>query len=138
MQIAVVKGVVAQIVALAAESPDEVCGLLFGTEEGGDVHVSAIQPCANVAADPARRFEIDPVALITAYRAARGGGPRIVGHYHSHPSGDPVPSPRDAAAAVEDGVLWLIVAGERVRAWRTAAGGRVERRFDECEIVEPL
>ncbi|EZP51501.1 M67 family metallopeptidase [Sphingomonas sp. RIT328] len=110
----------------AAACPDaEVCGLLFGD----DAAITAIRPCRNVAADPARWFEIDPAALLAAHRAARGGGPRLIGHYHSHPSGIARPSPRDAASAPPDGALWLIVAGGTVRGWRAVAGGPVEGRF---------
>lgn len=120
------------ILRAAAASPDrEVCGLLLAH------HGAALEamPCANVAADPAQRFEIDPAALIAAHRVARGGGPAVVGHYHSHPSGSPVPSPRDAADAGQDGVLWLIVADGAARLWRSVAGGAVEGRFDPVALT---
>jgi proteasome lid subunit RPN8/RPN11 len=116
----------AQITAEAARSPDvEVCGLLLGTT--GMVEV--IEPCTNVAADPARRFEIEPVRLLGAHRRARAGGPAVVGHYHSHPTGTARPSPRDAADAAADGSLWLIVGGGEVTAWRAVRDGEVEGRF---------
>jgi proteasome lid subunit RPN8/RPN11 len=116
--------------ALAASARDEVCGLLLG--EGDDV--TRLLPCRNVAADPAVRFEIDPAALIAAHRAARGGGERILGHYHSHPSGVARPSPRDAADAAPDGSIWLIVAGEAVTAWRAVADGAEHGRFDPLRL----
>ncbi|MCP3734436.1 M67 family metallopeptidase [Sphingomonas sp. RP10(2022)] len=121
-----------QILRAAAASPDaEVCGLLFG-EDGA---ISAVQPCRNVAAEPVRRFEIDPVALLAAHRAIRAGGPPIVGHYHSHPTGIAVPSSCDAASAVPDGSLWLIAAGGEVRAWRAVADGAVEGRFEAVSLL---
>jgi len=132
MGIAIVKGLLDEIVAIAAADTNEVCGLLLGSEG----RISAILPCANLAPDPARRFEIDPAALIAAHRAARGGRARIVGHYHSHPTGLAIPSARDAADAIEDGVIWLIVADDVVRAWRTVRDGGVEGRFDECRLRE--
>jgi proteasome lid subunit RPN8/RPN11 len=104
-----------------AEPAREVCGLLFG----GDSHIGAAQRTANVADDPARTFEIDPAALFAALRAERGGGPRLIGHYHSHPNGRPEPSPRDLAAA-EPGRLWLIIGGNMARLWRAAPGGFME------------
>ena len=61
--------------------------------------VMAVQPCANVSVNPASRFELDPAALIAAWRGARAGAPSVIGHYHSHPSGDPRPSATDAAEA---------------------------------------
>jgi proteasome lid subunit RPN8/RPN11 len=104
----------------------EVCGLLFGD----DRRIEAAQACANVAEDPRRSFEIDPARLLAAHRAARTGGAKIVGHYHSHPSGSATPSARDAAAAAGDGAIWLIVAGTDVRAWRAVEGGSVHGNFE--------
>lgn len=111
----------------------EVCGLLLGaTATDGSVRIDAAQPCANVAADPATAFEIDPAALIAAHRAARHGGPAVIGCYHSHPRGPARPSPRDAAQAAGDGQIWLILPGGGGQddsalpgAWRTLPGGFV-------------
>lgn len=111
---------------VAAAGAREACGLLLGA--GG--RVERALACANVAADPARRFEIDPATLLAAHRLARTGGPQVLGHYHSHPGGSPVPSPRDAADAAADGALWLIVGAREARLWRAVANGRVEGRFD--------
>jgi len=114
-----------ELIAAAAGSADEVCGLLLGRGE----HVERALPCRNVAATPATRFELDPAALLAAHRAARAGAPAVLGHYHSHPSGDASPSPRDAADAIPDGSLWLIVAGEAVTAWRAVEDGALHGRF---------
>lgn len=124
--------VIAQIVAEMRASPaHEICGLLFGY--GTDIH--GAQACANVAVDPARRFEIDPAALIAAHRTARAGGPAILGSYHSHPSGFAEPSAHDAADANPDGSLWLIAAGNEVRGWRAVRDGAVHGRFDPVTLV---
>jgi len=120
-----------QIVAAAAASPDaEICGLLFGEAHA----IRRVEPCANVAADPSRLFEIDPAALIAAHRAMRAGGATLIGHYHSHPDGRAAPSPRDAAAAAPDGAIWLIVAGDRVTGWRAVEHGGVEGRFEPLTL----
>lgn len=105
----------------AAASPDrEVCGLLLGA--GG--RVEALLPAANVAADPARRFEIDPLVLLRAHKAARRGGQAVLGHYHSHPAGKAEPSPCDAGQAHGDGALWLICTpGGDHGLWRAAGEG---------------
>ena len=121
----------ARILAAAAASPGlEVCGLLLG-RAGAGKGVEVAHPCRNVAADPARRFEIDPAALIAAHREERRGGPAILGCYHSHPAGLAEPSPCDAAAAAPNGWLWLIVAGKEVRCWRAVESGARFGRFDE-------
>lgn len=103
----------------------EICGLLFGAAD----EIAAALATANVAADPATRFEIDPRALFAALRAERAGGPRLIGHYHSHPGGRATPSPRDAAAA-EPGQLWLILGGGRARLWLAGADGFRELALD--------
>jgi proteasome lid subunit RPN8/RPN11 len=108
------------MVAAADASPDaEICGLLLGAAG----RIDAAEACANVAANPARTFEIDPVALFAAHRRARGGGAVVVGHYQSHPAGEPVPSPRDAVQAMGDGALWLILGGGKARLWRSVETG---------------
>lgn len=117
-----------RIVALAAAAEDEICGLLLGAAAG---HIMAIAPAANVAADPARHFELDPTVLIAAHRAARSGGPNVIGHYHSHPSGVAIPSATDAACARPDGSLWLIVAGNEARLWIAQAGEAGQVTFKE-------
>ena len=116
----------AEIVVLAAATPgEEVCGLLFGADD----RIDAARATRNVAADRHHAFEIDPAALFAALRAERGGGPRLIGHYHSHPGGSAIPSRRDLAAAVP-GPLWLIVTGAEARLWRLGDG-----RFDEVPLV---
>lgn len=97
-----------------AAYPHECCGLLFGSEAEIRVH----RPTINVHSALATRFEIDPQALIDAHRAMRGGGPRLVGYYHSHPDGPPEPSAIDREMAGEDGMIWAIVGEGRVTLWR--------------------
>lgn len=101
--------------------PHEACGLLFGTGTA----ITAYRPTTNVHPTPATHFEIDPQALIDAHRAMRGGGPWLVGYYHSHPAGPPEPSATDRALAANDGMIWAIVGDGRVELWRAsdAAGG---------------
>ncbi len=109
----------AMVAEAALAAPQEACGLLFGAPG----LIEAARPAANVALDPARHFEIDPAALIDAHRAQRGGGPRLVGYYHSHPSGPPEPSATDREQAAGDGKIWAIVARGVVRLWRDRPGG---------------
>lgn len=120
-----------RILADAAASPHEICGLLLGVEG----RVARVVPCANVHAEPARFFEIDPAALLRAHRAARAGEPAVIGHYHSHPSGRAEPSPRDAASALPDGAFWLIAAAGRLGAWCARSDGALHGRFDPVNLV---
>jgi proteasome lid subunit RPN8/RPN11 len=122
MELRISRAALDEILAAAAAAPDaEICGLLLGR----DATVTALRPCANVAADPRDSFEVDPAALIAAHRAARAGGPALIGHYHSHPNGSPDPSARDAAAA-EPGSHWIIAGGGELRAWYADGRGRFQ------------
>lgn len=109
----------------AAEAPREACGLLRGSPG----RVDAAVPTANVAARPERAFEIEPAALLREHRRARGDATAIIGWYHSHPAGSGEPSRTDAARAVEDGRLWLIVADGEVHGWAALADGPIHGRF---------
>lgn len=120
-------------------SPQECCGVLIGPAQNstqlqaGDnlagrdpapfadpnvLYISGILPAANIAPDPVRLFEIDPETLIAAYRAERAGTFTIIGFYHSHPRGEPVPSVTDQAMAARDGKVWLIAGEQAVACWR--------------------
>ena len=114
-----------------AEPGLERCGLLYG----GAAEITGFAPARNVAADPRRRFEVDPAALLAAHRATRRGGPAIVGCYHSHPSGPPEPSAQDAAHAEPNGWLWLIVSPGDARLWRAVASGGRHGRFDPAALA---
>jgi proteasome lid subunit RPN8/RPN11 len=100
-------------------APDEACGLLLG--EGA--WITQASPTANIAPDPARHFEIDSQALVDAHRTERGGGPQVIGYYHSHPAGPAEPSATDRAQASRDGRVWAIVALGEVRFWRDGDDG---------------
>ncbi|WP_066555646.1 M67 family metallopeptidase [Croceicoccus bisphenolivorans] len=116
------------IAAARAAHPRECCGLLLGTATDEAARISTacigeIRPCRNVHADPEHHFEIDPAVLIAAHRAAREGGASVLGYYHSHPMGEPVPSLTDREQSACDGRIWAIVAGERIGWWRDLPEG---------------
>ncbi|HLZ78805.1 MAG TPA: Mov34/MPN/PAD-1 family protein [Sphingomonas sp.] len=132
MSVRISRATLGAVLAHAAAEPDrEVCGLLFGAAD----RIDAAAPAGNAAADPGRHFEIDLAALFAAIRAERSGGPRIAGHYHSHPSGSAAPSARDAAAAHQPGRLWLIIAGDDAAFWREVPGGAVQGAFEPVRLV---
>lgn len=111
------------------ESPRECCGLLIGD----DSRITEAVPTPNVAADPARRYEIAPADFLQQIRRCRAreadGGPAVavIGAYHSHPRTAPEPSPTDRQEAFEN-FLFLIggpVAGGdpwAIRAYRLVGG----------------
>lgn len=113
------KALEAMVTAAAQAVPLEACGFLLGVNGG----IAEARPCPNIAPNPETHFEIDPQALIDARRAARAGGPDLIGYYHSHPSGRPEPSATDRTQAAGDGKVWAIVADGQVRFWRDEQGG---------------
>ena len=107
-------------VAARAAFPHECCGLLVG-EGAAEVSVTDVIHTANIAADPAQAFAVDPQAQFDVLRSLRGTARRVVGHYHSHPHGPAQPSPRDFAMAFDPQALWLLIAGEALRAFHRPA-----------------
>lgn len=106
--------------ATQAAIPLEACGLLLGSAS----HITRATLARNVAAEPDRRFEIDPAHLLGMQRAAREAGLAILGCWHSHPNGRPAPSRHDAAGAATVGWLWLIaVPGGGLTLWRWSGSG---------------
>lgn len=95
-------------------APEECCGILLGH---GALIEQAV-PARNVHPTPRSHFEIDPQALIDAFRAARAGGPEVIGYYHSHPLGPAEPSAIDSAEAPGDGRVWAIIGASGVTFWR--------------------
>lgn len=129
MEMLIARRLIEQIIAHALSDPEhEVCGLLFGD----DNWITAAEPTANVHPDPSAHFEVDPSALIAAHRAEREGGRRLIGHYHSHPSGRAFPSARDAAFAEPDR-LWLIAAGQETALFRAMPDGEIAGAF--CSVA---
>lgn len=126
----------ARLLADAAVSPRaEICGLLLGDDDS----ISDAVAAANVAHDPRARFEIDPQVLFAYARAERAGGPRVIGHYHSHPGGGAKPSPRDAEMGAVDARLWLVLAGSEATLWRGGAPSGLHGAFERVAlVVEPL
>jgi len=120
MELELTSGVEATLLEEAARAhPHECCGLLLGRGS----RIERVQSAANVHADPASHFELDPASLIAAHRSARAGGPEVIGYYHSHPNGLARPSATDRTEATGEGRVWAIVASGKVTWWRDTAGG---------------
>ena len=110
----------------------EWCGILRGRrgEDGSEI-VTRADLTDNVSADPAREFEIDPGALIAAYRGERQArGLAVLGFFHTHPNGPAAPSIRDAECAAPDGKLWVIAGRDGALVWRSVENGAMHGRFD--------
>ena len=124
--------------------PHEVCGLLVGSRDGGDIVVRRAEPVANLETERAvDRYRLDPDAFLTIDRAARQEGLDIVGIWHTHPDHPPRPSATDLELAWP-GYVYLILAvadGTAVepRAWALKDGGFIEQPIvQEPPVRQPL
>ncbi len=106
-----------QLIVEAARKayPEECCGLLVGTVDcadgGAAARVTRVIAGENVATPSRRdRFEVDPRQQFAVLRALRGTGEVIVGHYHSHPDAEAVPSAVDRERIFDPRLFWVIVA----------------------------
>ena len=131
MQLSISSQHTREIINWAAQSePQECCGLLIGVGNS----VEQVVLTNNVAANSEVAFEIDPATLILWEKRGRLGGGRIIGYFHSHPNGAPLPSQTDADLALPDGRYWLIVADNALTAWQAVEDGVVYKRFLPIEL----
>ena len=117
--------------------PDEACGLIVGRRAAGkSLEATRIEASANLAGEPARRFEIDPRLHLTLQRRLRDSPEAVIGVYHSHPGGAARPSETDLAEAWEADLVWVIVAVEQGRAGSVTAHRLLEAsaRFEEIPL----
>ena len=91
--------------------PFECCGLVEGvvTERGWSAET--VHEANNLAEEPGRRFLVDPAVQFALLRRLRNSGRAIIGCFHSHPGGAPLPSEQDTQEAAEDEFVWIIAAG---------------------------
>jgi len=120
MEIVLTRVLLERLLAAGREAvPDESCGILLGENR----RLDRVEPTRNVHPTPRTHFEIDPQALVEAHRAARSGGPQVLGYYHSHPGGSAAPSETDRAQASGDGRVWAIIGDGDVAFWRDGEDG---------------
>lgn len=120
----------------AAEAfPGESCGFLTG-RAGGDIILDAI-PSPNRAGDK-QEFLIDAALHLKLQRTLREKGQAVIGIYHSHPSGDSVPSEKDMEGLQYRNLVWMITAlsenrPPKTRLFRRLRGksGSKSQPFDE-------
>jgi len=121
-------GVIQTILAESRrKSTQECCGLLAG-REGVITHAS---PAENVAADPTRNYELAPKQIVQLLREFRAQGLEFLGIYHSHPTGENVPSPRDIELAYYSEATYFLLspqpgAAKPVRAFSIRDGSVTE------------
>jgi proteasome lid subunit RPN8/RPN11 len=107
-------------------APSEACGLIAGR----DSRAIEIIPIPNIASDPQRHFEMESRAFVEAMFGIERQGLTLIAFYHSHPSGEAIPSPTDIREFQYPEVDYLIVGLKTSRpgfaAW-TIQNGEVSR-----------
>jgi [CysO sulfur-carrier protein]-S-L-cysteine hydrolase len=102
--------------------PDEGCGLIVGTPEGG---VRDVVMSENIA-HSAKVYEIDPKVLLRTYRRADDEGLEVIGVFHSHTHSEAFPSPTDIAQAPDPTWHYVLVSLKElptvVRSYRIIEG----------------
>lgn len=91
--------------------PDEICGLLLGSEHDGRRVIEGLVPLDNSFEEHEQyhRFLITPADMFKAERAARQQGRDVLGVYHSHPNAPARPSEYDRDQAAWTAWSYIIV-----------------------------
>jgi proteasome lid subunit RPN8/RPN11 len=103
------------------EAPREVCGIIAGIKS----RAVEILPIANVAAEPYHSYTMDARQYVQTLLALEARGLSLLGFYHSHPTGDPIPSDVDVKQATYPQTPYVIIGlkGQpRLAAWQIDYG----------------
>ena len=113
------------------DANQECCGVLAGRDSA----ITLILPAANVLSS-ATAYEIAPQELFRLMREIRAAGLELLGIYHSHPTGENQPSPRDIEGAYYPAAAYFILSpravGPRaIRAFSIQNGSATELEIQE-------
>ena len=124
---------------VAADYPNESCGLLIGSVRGDLRRVARVLPATNRNhARAGDRYDLDPADFRRADALARTAGAEIVGIYHSHPDHPCRPSAFDTERAWEGySYLILSVTAAGVGPYRSWVLDRGAFREEPVAVPEP-
>lgn len=129
-----------------ADAPNETCGLIGGSiSSNGIVRAAQIIATPNAADDPAHHYLIEPAALVNTLMNFEAQSLNLVGIYHSHPFGDPIPSSEDIRNAHYPNTPYLIIGlkhretSPRLAAWTIQHGqvDHVELHISDDPLTPP-
>jgi proteasome lid subunit RPN8/RPN11 len=118
--------------AVAAEVPEEACGLLAGLIQKETFQVREVFPITNELHSPVQ-YRMDPQEQIDAFNQIESQGLELVGIYHSHPGGPADPSPTDIAEAYYPEAVYLIWSHQAGK-WQCNAFLIHDQRVDPVDI----
>ncbi|MDO4344880.1 MAG: M67 family metallopeptidase [Eubacteriales bacterium] len=100
---------VEEMIRYAGEQlPNEACGLLAGSDQGGERIIEKIYYLTNTDASN-EHFSMDPREQLQAVKDMRARGLRPVGNWHSHPESPSRPSKEDKRLAYDPKASYLIL-----------------------------
>ncbi|MFT7667734.1 MAG: proteasome lid subunit RPN8/RPN11 [Planctomycetota bacterium] len=107
-------------------APLEVCGLLMGSRTETCWTIADVATLTNLDDRPGR-FRLDPLEHLATERLAQRLNRRILGAWHSHPSGLSRPSALDLAEMTGDWVCGILsvggASGGQFSLWRAPTPG---------------
>lgn len=90
------------------ELPDEACGLITGTVEGGDKEIKKVYLLTNIDHSN-EHFSLDPKEQLEAIKDMRKNGFLPLGNWHSHPESPSRPSEEDKRLAFDSKASYMIL-----------------------------
>lgn len=90
------------------ELPDEACGLIAGTVEGGDKTIKKVYLLTNTDHSN-EHFSMDPREQLAAIKDMRANGLVPLGNWHSHPESPSRPSDEDKRLAYDSTASYMIL-----------------------------
>jgi proteasome lid subunit RPN8/RPN11 len=100
------RSILNSILAESRRDPSrEICGLLAGRDSA----ITAAFPARNAHPTPTTAYEIAPEELFRIFREIRAHSLELLGIYHSHPTGENVPSPADIERAYYPDAAFFII-----------------------------
>lgn len=90
------------------ELPNEACGLIAGTVEGGDKEIKRVYFLTNIDHSN-EHFSLDPKEQLEAIKDMRKNGFVPIGNWHSHPESPSRPSEEDKRLAFDSKASYMIL-----------------------------
>lgn len=85
--------------------PQEACGMIGGV----DNQALTIVPLDNISPLPEQHYHMDDAGLTRTLFDLQNRGWSLIGFYHSHPQGDPIPSTTDIQQATYPNTPYVII-----------------------------
>lgn len=90
------------------ELPDEACGLIAGTIDGGNKEIKKVYLLTNIDHSN-EHFSLDPKEQLEAIKDMRKNGFVPLGNWHSHPESPSRPSDEDKRLAFDSKASYMIL-----------------------------